>query len=246
MRCIAAVLILTWLTGCAVLMRPMAYRSIRNEPVIDYFYLPQNARVGDSARYAGDHPAMKDSIQVARIAGKEDGVFEVVLEPERRHVLDFEKHLFVTDTGRVLKAHTVIEGTVTPLSVVSPSEAGYFRSLTIETPAVPQKLHLDGRDYSVEKILTYEIFLESWDFLGGGHRADVTVVHLIDPAIPMGLVKTFMVMDTTITPGAASFLGTLLKAANPDVFSTQDILSDLFSATRTDRQSWRLVFTYQP
>jgi hypothetical protein len=245
-RCIACFLILAWLTGCAVIARPIAYRSIRNEPMIDYFYLPPNAAVGDRARYQGDHPAMKHSIQVARIAGKTDGLYDVVLEPEDRSVLDFEKHLFVTETGRVVRAHVIIDGEITPLSVVAPSETGYFRSMTVETLPIPQALTFNGLDFSVETILTYEIFLELSDFFGGGQRADVTIVHLIDPSVPMGLVKTLMVMDSTITPGAEAFLRVILKAANPEVFSSQDILRDLFYATRTERQSWRMVFTFLP
>lgn len=245
-RWVAGAMMVVWLTGCAVITRPIAYRSIKHEPVIDYFYLPPGARVGDRARYVGDHPSMKDSVQVARIAGLTDGVFEVVLEPESRDVLDFEKHLFVTGEGRVLRAHVVIEGEQTELAVVSPSETGYFRSKKIEKLAVPQALTLDGRTYSVQSILTYEIFLESSEFFGGGHRADTTIVHMIDPSIPMGLVKTLMIMDATITPGAEAFLGVILKAANPDVFSSREVLSDLFAATRTARETWRLVFTYHP
>lgn len=245
-RWMAMSMVLVWLTGCAVISRPIVYRSIKKEPVIDYFYLAPGVRVGDRARYIGDHPSMKDSVQVARIASLTDGVYEVVLEPERRDVLDFEKHLFVTDEGRVIRAHVIIAGEQTPLAVVSPSETGYFRSKKLEKLAVPQTLTLNGHNYSMEYILTYEIFLESFGFLGGGHRADVTIVHMIDPSVPMGLVKTLMIMDTTVTPGAEAFLGVILKAANPDVFSSHEVLSDLFSATRKERQSWRLVFTYQP
>lgn len=245
-RWMAGCLIVIWLTGCAVMVRPMVYKSIKKEPVPDYFYLPPDAKPGDRARYVSDHPSMKDSVSVARIESFSDGLFDVVVEPESRKILDFEKHLFVTAEGNVMRAHVIIGGEKTPLAVTPISENGYYRSRKIETLAKPQHLTLNGHDYSIEKIITYEIFLTWNDFLTGSVKADMTVVYMIDPSVPMGLVKTLMLGDSRVDKGADAFLSVILKAANPDVFSSHEVLSELFSATREERKSWRMVFTYKP
>lgn len=243
---IAAAALISLLTGCSAITRPMVYRSIKKEPVIDSFYLHPGAKKGDKARYASDHKSMTDTIQVARIADIRDGLFEVVLEPESKATLNFEKHLFVTPQGKVQRAYALIDGERFPLAVVAPSPTGYFRSKKLEKLAMPQDLTLAGRSYVIESVLTYEIFLDTTVMAGDNLKADITIVHLIDPRIPFGIVKTMMVMDTRYTPGAEKFLGVILKAANPDVFSSREVLSDLFTATRTEREQWRLVFTYLP
>jgi len=46
--------------------------------------------------------------------------------------------------------------------------------------------------------------------------------------------------------GARDFIDVLVKAANPDIFSSYDVLNDLYSSSKAIQTDLLMEFDYQP
>ena len=169
---------------------------------------------------------MEGNGQRVTLIAKGDGLNLVALEPVNKEVFDYRQVLWVTDEGRVKKAEFQYNGEVFPLRVEGVNrENGYFRNVTFEKVATPQKFEYKGRVYNVEYIETRVMNYSSLNAFIGYLAADMTTIFLIDPSVPIGLVKTFMSGQVEKGPGARDFIDVLVKAANPDIFSHYDVLN---------------------
>lgn len=245
-----ACLALLFFSGCTAMIQGYAkgyvISSMQKEPIYENFYIHPNAKVGDKARHASEDPNMKGNSHLYSIVDWSDNLFEVVIEPENKSTLPYQQHLWVSRDGKVKKAELWYNGDRFPLRVEGVTKNGHFRSVKRETLATPQTLEINGRTCRVEYIETREISYHNADVLAGSYEADTNVIYFIDPGVPFGLVKTLMTGKVSQHPDAAKFLEFLLKAANPDIYSKQNVLSDLYALTKTEKINWNLEFSYQP
>lgn len=246
-RWVVVCLSLMTLSGCMTMARNYVVGTMKETPMYEFFYIHPGAKVGDTALYTSKHEGMEGNGQRVTLIAKEGGLNLVALEPVNKEVFDYRQVLWVTDEGRVKKAELQYNGEVFPLRVEGVNrENGYFRNVTFEKVATPQKFEYKGRVYNVEYIETREMSFSSVSLVLGILDADMTTVFLIDPAVPFGLVKTFMSGEMEKGAGARDFIDVVVKAANPDIFSSYDVLNDLYSSSKAIQTDLLMEFDYQP
>lgn len=235
------------LSGCMTMARNYVVGTLKETPMYEFFYIHPGAEVGDTALYTSKHEGMEGNGQRVTLIAKEDGLNLVALEPVNKEVFDYRQVLWVTDEGQVKKAELQYNGEVFPLRVEGVSrENGYFRDVTFEKVATPQKFEYKGRVYNVEYIETRVMSYGSQNALMGCLSADMTTIFLIDPSVPFGLVKTFMSGEVEKGAGARDFIDVIVKAANPDIFSHYDVLNELYSSSKATQTDLLMEFDYQP
>jgi len=246
-RWVAVCLSLMTLTGCATMLTNYVAGNIKKTPVYDFFYIHPGAEVGDTALYIPNLEWMEGNGNRVTLIAKEDGLNVVALEPLNKDVFDYRQVFWVTDEGRVKKAELQHNGTVFPLRVESMNpENGYFRNVTFEKVATPQRFDYKGRVYNVEYIETRQMSHHSEGLFLGPMDADMTTIFFIDPSVPFGLVKTFISAKIKKGAGALDFVHVAVKAANPDVFSSHEVLNDLYSSSKATNSNLFMEFDYQP
>ncbi|VFQ46793.1 hypothetical protein [Desulfoluna butyratoxydans] len=235
------------LTGCMSLLQGYVVSSMKKEPVCERFYIHPDPKVGDTAFYTSDNENMTGNGSRVTLVSREDRVNLVSIEPENRKMLDFRKLYWVTDNGRVLRAQLEYKGEITPLKVEGENpESGYFRRVAFERCAVPQHFDIKGRSYNVVYIQTQQMVHHSGDPFFGTVDADMTQVNFYDPDVPFGLVKTVLSGKTKAGAGAFDFIGAALKATQPDVFSTREVLNDIYASSKSSEHSFIMDFNYTP
>ncbi|SCY37820.1 hypothetical protein [Desulfoluna spongiiphila] len=235
------------LTGCMPLLQGYVVSNMKEEPVCERFYIHPEPKVGDTAFYTSDNEHMKGNGSRVTLISREEGVNMVALEPENRKMLNFRKLYWVTDDGIVIKAQLEYKGEITPLKVEGENpETGYFRRLTFERCAVPQRFEAKGRSYTVKYIQTQQMVHHSGDPFFGTVDADMTQVNMYDPDVPFGLVKTVLSGKTKAGAGAFDFIGAAIKATQPDIFSSREVLNDLYTSSKSSEHAFIMDFNYTP
>ena len=241
------VLSLTATTGCMSLLQSYVVSSLKKEPVYEQFYMHPNPKVGDTAFYTSDNENMRGNGSRVTLVSREGGLNQLELEPENREMLDFKRVYWVTDEGRVVKAQLEYKGEITPLPVVGEDpENGYFRNVAYERCAVPQRFEIEGRVYTVVYIQTQQMVHHAGDPFFGTIDADMTQVNLYDPGVPFGLVKTVLSGKTKSGAGAFDFIRAALKATQPDLFSSREVLQEIYTASKSSDLAFVMNFNYTP
>ena len=246
-RWIAVCMSLMTLTGCMTMARNYVVGKMKEAPMYEFFYIHPGANVGDTALQIPQGEMWEGNGTRVTLIAKEDGLNLVSLEPLNKDIFDYRHVLWVTDEGQVKKAELQYNGEIFPLRVegVNP-ENGHFRNVIFEKVAIPQRFESKGRVYNVEYIQTQQISYHSDGVFMGAMDADMTIIIFIDPSVPFGLVKSFMSGKTKKGAGAFDFIGVAMKAANPDVFSSREVLNELYSSSKSTEVEWMMEFTYEP
>ena len=235
------------LTGCMTMARNYVIGTLKEAPIYECLYIHPGAKVGDTALYTSQDEMMKGNGSSVTLIAKEGGLNLVALEPQNKEMLDYRQVLWVTDEGKVKKAELQYNGEIFPLRVEGVNrESGFYRVVTFEKVATPQRFESNGRTYNVEYIETRQISYHSEDLFQGAIDADVTSIFFIDPSVPFGIVKTLMSGKTKKGTGVIDFLGVAVKAASPDIFSSSEVLNDLYSSSKSSDVNWMMEFNYEP
>jgi len=244
-RMTLALIFLIPLTGCMSMARSYVMSTLKKAPVYEHFYIHPGAEVGDTALYTSENKQTEGHGQRVRLIAKENGLNVVSIGPSNTDLLDFKHLLWVTDEGNVVKAQLVSGDDVFPIRVEGADpERGYFRKVTFEGVAVPQRVEIRGRVYEVSYIETRQVMHNHEDLFIGTVSSDMTHVAFYDPTVPFGKVKTVVAGKTKKGAGAFDFIDVAIKAGNPDLFSSKEVLNDMLSTSKADDLVWKMEFNY--